>query len=361
MEEILGEYIINISKENLKVAVLRGKLKLENVQLDGDLIGSHVLSTVGLSGFAVLSCTAEKLRVTIPWSRLEKDPTTFELIGLQLICVPLLPSNASQVFGSGTKLDPKCTLKTRVKRSALARFERNFFSFRIPGEGPEKPTRRRRRSGSRMKDGNIGEACDESSVGQGSSTRTIYSHNEKNADKRVDDNEKIAWRDQLAGKLFRNIEIAIRNVHVRCEVGEGALDVGRKQTRGSPYGQDCHDSDMKSFAFGFNVDSLFFKSANSEFQTGKNVDWEADKKDSMRKKQDDSEKKYKVLQTDNVAMYWDDSPPLLLSECPILGYRDHDLTPHKVLSRIRMAMNRMNKFQDPGGDICDLLHLREPS
>jgi len=128
MEEFLGEYIINISKENLKVAVIRGKIKLENVQLDGDLIGSHVLSAVGLSGFAVISCTAEKLRASIPWSKLEKEPTTFELVGLQLVCVPLLPSNACQVFGSGKRLDPRCTLRTRVKRSALARFERNFFS-----------------------------------------------------------------------------------------------------------------------------------------------------------------------------------------------------------------------------------------
>jgi len=50
MEEFLGEYIINLAKENLQVAVLRGKLKLDNVQLDGDLIGSHVLGAVGLSG-----------------------------------------------------------------------------------------------------------------------------------------------------------------------------------------------------------------------------------------------------------------------------------------------------------------------
>ena len=50
MEEFLGEYIINIAKQNLQVAVLRGKVKLDNVQLDGDLIGSHVLGAVGLTG-----------------------------------------------------------------------------------------------------------------------------------------------------------------------------------------------------------------------------------------------------------------------------------------------------------------------
>ncbi len=50
MEEFLGEYIINISKENLQVAVIRGKVKIDNVQLDGDLIGRQVLGSVGLSG-----------------------------------------------------------------------------------------------------------------------------------------------------------------------------------------------------------------------------------------------------------------------------------------------------------------------
>ena len=55
MEEFLGEYIINIAKKNLQVAVLRGKVKLDNVQLDGDLIGSHVLGAVGLTG-TLLEC-----------------------------------------------------------------------------------------------------------------------------------------------------------------------------------------------------------------------------------------------------------------------------------------------------------------
>jgi hypothetical protein len=145
MQEVLGEYITNIPPSSLSVFLLRGKIKLENVQLDGDLIGSHVLSAMGLSGFAVLSCTAKSLRGSIPWGKLEKEPTVVELSGVQLICVPLLPSNATRVFGAGDKHDPRCTLRTRVKRSALARFERNFFAWRIPGEGPMRPEERKRR------------------------------------------------------------------------------------------------------------------------------------------------------------------------------------------------------------------------
>ena len=71
----MGEYILNISKENMKIAAVRGKIKLDNVQLDGDLIGSHVLGAVGLSGFGVLSCWAKSVVISVPWKRLEAEPT----------------------------------------------------------------------------------------------------------------------------------------------------------------------------------------------------------------------------------------------------------------------------------------------
>ena len=59
LEDLIGEYVLNISKDNLKLAALKGKIKLENVELDGDFIGSHVLGAVGLQGFGVLSCWAK--------------------------------------------------------------------------------------------------------------------------------------------------------------------------------------------------------------------------------------------------------------------------------------------------------------
>jgi len=310
MEEFLGEYILNISPENLKVAVLRGKIKLENVQLDGDLIGSHVLSAVGLSGFAVLSCTAEKLRANIPWGKLEKEPTTFELSGLQLICVPLLPSNATRVFGSGTKVDPKCTLRTRVKKAALARFERNFFSWRIPGEGPRKPNNKK----SRKKQSGQGRAWDDQSINTGIGTADTMEGKDESFsvsvisdNKEFSDAQRIAWREKLFNKLSRNIEISVRDMHIRCEVCEGALytnggrtaDFDKSNPSPKPSPADL-DADKRAFAFGVHVDSIVFKSANSNWQTGKNVDWKVDQKthgeeSEARKKEAPAEKLYKVL------------------------------------------------------------------
>ena len=74
-EDVIGEYVLNISKENIKIAAHRGKIKLENVQLDGDLIGSHVLGAAGLSGFGVLSCWAKSRSASPPRDGSATSPT----------------------------------------------------------------------------------------------------------------------------------------------------------------------------------------------------------------------------------------------------------------------------------------------
>lgn len=81
MESWLGEYILNVPKEQIKVAALRGRIKVENVQLDGDLIGSEIMGAVGLSGFGILSCSAKSMQMVVPWTNLEKEPTRFQLTG----------------------------------------------------------------------------------------------------------------------------------------------------------------------------------------------------------------------------------------------------------------------------------------
>ena len=136
VEDVIGEYVLNIDKERLKIAALRGKIKLENVQLDGDVLGGHVLGSIGLSGFGILSCWAESVVISIPLRNLEKEVTKIELQGVHLLCTPLLPATAHQSFGAGSNLDPRCTLRTRAKRTKLLRFEKNYLQGRIPGEGP---------------------------------------------------------------------------------------------------------------------------------------------------------------------------------------------------------------------------------
>ena len=135
IEEILGEYVLNIDKEKIKIAALRGKIKLENVQLDGDVLGGHVFQKIGLSGFGILSCWAKYVTISVPLKSLEKEATKIELQGVHLLCLPLLPATAHLAFGVGNNLDPRCTLRTRAKRMKLVRFEKNYLQGRIAGEG----------------------------------------------------------------------------------------------------------------------------------------------------------------------------------------------------------------------------------
>lgn len=311
MEEFLGEYILNISNENLSLGIIRGKLKLDNVQLDGDLIGGHILNAVGLQGkYAVLSCTAAQLRANIPWSKLEKEPTRCELVGLQLLCVPLLPSNAHHTYGTGSA---RTTLRTRVKRSALARFERNFFSWRIPGEGPPRPnpTNQRKNRSSRKRSDSGGSSIN------GDEERTVFSTADDdqsefggdvsinmdglNVPEDMDEKQRETWMMKFSQKLFRNIEVTVRDIHLRCEVCEGALESDPVTVEHNGGEQKGVPNDRRSsFSFGLTCENLIFKSANSKWETGTNVDFSVD-----RGNEQDEELRYKVMQTDSVAMYWD--------------------------------------------------------
>ena len=316
MEEFLGEYILNISNENLSLGIIRGKLKLDNVELDGDLIGGHILNAVGLQGkYAVLSCTAAQLRANIPWSKLEKEPTKCELVGLQLLVVPLLPSNAHRTYGTGIQ---RTSLRTRVKRCTLARFERNFFSWRIPGEGPPRPNPQQHRRNQQRGMGNRRRSDSGGSSITGEEDRSVMAGGEGddqsefggdvsinmeglNVSDDMDEKQRETWMMKLSQKLFRNLEITVRDVHLRCEVCEGALDSNpvSVQDMGGEHRGGLNDR-RSSFSFGLTCDNLIFNSANSKWETGANVDFNVDKGNEQNE-----ELRYKVLQTDNVAMYWD--------------------------------------------------------
>ena len=217
---------------------------MTDVQLDGDIIGSHVLGAVGLSGFVCLSCSARKLRITIPWGSLEKTPTKCEISGVHLVCVPLLPSNANSLCGAGTASDPRCTIRTRAKRSALARYERNFFGGRILGEGPMKnknrrvELKRRTRAVRMSMEASLRASASASAVeGESSSNDADGDAGDPKHDGSANAEEDIdaaaaaaatadmrnALKMKLKAKAFRNIEASIKQIHLRCEVSEGAL------------------------------------------------------------------------------------------------------------------------------------------
>ena len=386
MEDVVGEYILNISKENIKIAALRGKIKLENVQLDGDLIGSHVLGAVGLSGFGVLSCWARTLKAVVPLKNLEKEPTRFEVHGLHLVCVPLLPSTANREYGAGTNVDPRCTLRTRAKRSALARFERNYFSGRIPGEGP--PSRRVRRAiieaervfrkgKGRWKGSFTGEhdkctldiETPDVDLGSELDDDSVYSDSEDQAPQV--DNIPAAlripivqnnWKTKIREKMLRNLECKMEDIHIRCEVSEQGLDFCQPDNDRRQKQQEDMPAEHRAFSFGLTIDCVTVRTANDKWEVGSET---AKSDDSSTKSKHENSSissftattastqsasglKNKVAEIANASIYWDDEPPLLISETYLLRTNEHGLSPVRLQSRVAVAMEAMRNNQDPG-------------
>jgi hypothetical protein len=396
MEETLGEYILNISKDNLKIAALRGQLKIENVQLDGDLVGSHVLGAVGLSGYGVLSCSAKSIKVSIPWKNLEKEPTRFEISGVHLICVPLTPSTANQMYGAGTLVDPRCTLRTRAKRLVLARFERNYWNGLIPDEGPvmkriqravKEVERDRKRSSSKprksdksstktttnLDDSEMEELINNVVHNLGCDTPNqsvdLSSEMEESSffsQSTTDELPELPrdWKVKLREKILRNIEATFQDLHIRLEVPEHGLEfIGIEATSPTSVRQPKL-AEHRAFALGFTLDSLVIRTANSKWEVGSH-----EKRSHIDESISSSDKDHlgpneyvtfnnKIGYFNKLSMYWDDDPPILLSETDALQGNYRKYTPEKLQSKVVAAMDALFSNQDPGTTIRQSLSAR---
>jgi hypothetical protein len=391
MEEVFGEYILNISKDNLKIAAVRGKIKLENVQLDGDLIGSHVFGAVGLIGFGVLSCSAKSIKVLVPWSNLEKEPTRFEVTGVHLVCVPLIPSTANKMYGAGTKVDPRCTLRTRAKRLVLARLERNYWNGQISGEGPpmkrisravkeverdltKKNKSMRKASPGRAKKGSADEEMEQvidnlihDLTDADSSLHSEGSEKPSDASFSVDDLPQLPrdWKVKLREKVLRNMEASIHQMHVRCEVSDRESDTNSEPIERQTASSNA-SAEVRPFALGFTLESFIVRTANEQWQVGSHDSRNPADGSAMSSAQghlgpnEYVVKNNKVGFFNNLSMYWDDDPPLLLAETDLLRGNYRKLTPDKLLSRVSAAMDAMFEQQEPGKAVRKSLSVAIP-
>ena len=279
---MFGEYVLNFSKENLRIAALRGKIKLENVQLDGEVLGSMILGAVGLEGFGILSCSSESVKISVPWGNLEKEPTKFEIKGVHLVCVPLMPSTAHKLYGGGTQTDPRCTLRTRAKRLALSRMERLFWSGQIPGEGPvmkkiqravrevERDQKRKKDSRKKKNSQSVMSVDDENH--QASSTAAADGKDIEETFESLLGTEDLPelprdWKVKLREKVLRNLVASMEFVHIRCEVPEGGLEFVPKALRPSS-SKDRAPAEERAFAFGFTVENFLVRTANEDWKVG---------------------------------------------------------------------------------------------
>ena len=372
MEEVFGEYILNLSNENLKIAALRGRIKLENVQLDGDMIGSHVLNAVGLqsTSFGILSCSVQSMHVIIPWNKLEQEASKMILDGVHMVCVPLVPLTAHKKYGAGTKTDPQCTLRTRLKRLLLSRLERNFWNGLYAEEGGP-PMKRIQRAVEDIKRDMV--KTKKQQQGQGQNTTQTDSGGaggEENGGPgvggTVEDNVGEEWLFQTDGndlpelprdwkvkireKLLRNMEASMHNVHIRVEVPERGLDFNQivPRRKGVRRTKEAHEDaspdatatnetnseiheiekdlspEERAFCFGFTLDSLVVRTANEEWKAGRHDTTNPQNGSQMSSVKGNLGpnpyvvKNNKIGYFSKLSMYWDQAPPLLLAETDLM-------------------------------------------
>ena len=337
LEDLVGEYVLNISKEKLKISTIKGKIKLENVELDGDFIGSHILSAMGLSGFGVLSCWARRLQINIPWKNLDNEPTSLEIRGVHLICVPLLPSTANRVYYGGGA-DSTVSLRTRAKRAALARFERRFFSGKIPGEelvqqnghdGDVLSYNGRRRRYSSSED--VGDDNRDDFEEGDTINESLRGHD---ASKKKKEARIPALKRKLKAKVYGNLVSSVSDIHIRFEVPEGGLD----STASSPSRPEI--SDERAFAFGLTLKSLTARNVSGDESTG-SIDTEASNNtaDTKRKK----------IDIQYLSIYWDDGPSFLISETDLFTGK-LSLPTSVCQQNVADTMQKMSHRIDPGVD-----------
>ena len=384
MEELFGEYILNMSKENLKIAALRGRVKLENVQLDGDMIGSHVLNAVGLqsTSFGVLSCSVQSINVIIPWNKLEQESSKMILEGVHMVCVPLVPLTAHKKYGAGTKMDPQCALKTRLKRLLLSRLERNFWNGRYAEEGGP-PMKRVQRAVEEVKRDML-----KKKQHQGQNTHADGEESLLFEDKEseewlfhTDGNDLPElprdWKVKIREKMMRNMEASMYDVHIRVEVPERGLDFNHDapQRKDETAKSDVeHQGELlleeHAFSFGFTLESLVVRTANEEWKAGSH-----DTKNPLDGSQMSSVrgnlgpnpyvvKNNKIGYFSKLSMYWDQGPPILLAETDLMkGCRSQKqkLSADKWRSRVAAAMESLSRQQEPGGAIRQSLGAPPPS
>ena len=153
LEKHLGQYVLGLKKENLKIAVNNGTVYLENLEVNRSLFESLNLPITVKRG-----CIG-KLQVSIPWTNLEKEPTS---LLIEDICLLVIPKEA--------KYDQNYKEKEQItKEKALDLLELTKVDlYEAPKEAPKKE-------------------------------------------------KKKSFLDKMQEKVLRNVIVEVKNIHIRYE------------------------------------------------------------------------------------------------------------------------------------------------
>nr|GMD94199.1 Vacuolar protein sorting-associated protein 13 [Ipomoea batatas] len=89
LQRYLGNYVLGLNKEALKISVWQGDVELTNMQLKPEALNALKLPVRVKAGFL------GSVKLKVPWSRLGQDPVVVHLDRIFLLAEP-----ATQVEGS---------------------------------------------------------------------------------------------------------------------------------------------------------------------------------------------------------------------------------------------------------------------
>ena len=90
LEEVLGDFIFGLTKDNLKLGVWGGKLEFHNLIIKTGPLGG-ILKELCLP-FAITKGFIKHIDVSIPWTSLGKNPVRIVIEDFLLQLRPIVPS-----------------------------------------------------------------------------------------------------------------------------------------------------------------------------------------------------------------------------------------------------------------------------
>ena len=172
-------------------------------------------------------------------------------------------------------------------------------------------------------------------------------------------------KTKLTAKIYDNLVTSVNDVHIRCEIPEGGLNMGSQEPVGTKNGNGdtstsatLGKSDQRTFAFGLTLKSLSVKNVSEDESPVNDVnrdclDLEANDSSSS------SDKTHKQIEIKDLAMYWDDNPSFILSESDLLNGL-LSLLAATCQRHTSKGAKQMSVKQDPGLAVIKSLSKTNP-
>ncbi len=213
LRRVFADYIVELNEENLRLGVWNGRLELENLQINNEAINALQLPVRVISGEVI------KFRVYIPWLSLDRTPVRVEIDGVYLL--------TSTVRKEEWSSDDVRKRKLGIKRSRVDAAMKKNIAMR---ESKNKTTAA--------------------------------------LDSKQQHQKEEGYISRLVQRIIDNIEISVKNVHVRYEDSNLGAPEGAITSVGVTLGEFLLTTTDENFEVAFVDRSVQRKTVNENDDEG---------------------------------------------------------------------------------------------